>query len=133
VVSPQCPDMVIVKNTTTSPTVYLVELTCPFTRNIGAANRRKRERYLFLTTNIKDAGYQCISMPFEIGSRGHITRQNKINLAQLCNLTGVRKAQQVIKNCSNRVFTTREKVMIGQVSHWYTQNQFSRIGCLTIS
>ena len=80
VVTPQRPDMVIVKNTTTTPTVYLVELTCPFTRNITAAIRRKRERYEFLTTDIKDAGYQCINMPFENGSRGHTTRQNKINL-----------------------------------------------------
>ena len=80
VVTPQRPDMVIVKNTTKSPTVYLVELTCPFTRNITAAIRRKRERYEFLTTDIKDAGYQCINMPFENGSRGHTTRQNKINL-----------------------------------------------------
>ena len=39
-VTTQRPDMVIVN--TTPPTVYLVELTCPFTRNIEAANRRKR-------------------------------------------------------------------------------------------
>ena len=80
-VTTQRPDMVIVN--TTPPTVYLVELTCPFTRNIEAANRRKRERYQFLTTDIKEAGYQCMNMPFEFGSRGHVTRQNRITLAQL--------------------------------------------------
>ena len=84
--------MVIVKNTT-PPTVYLVELTCPFTRNIEAANSRKRERYEFLTSDIKDAGYQCYNLPFEIGSRGHVTRQNKITLGDLCNVTGVRKPE----------------------------------------
>ena len=56
------------KNSTTPPTVYLVELTCPFTRNIDAANRRKRERYEFLAADIRDAGFQCLNLPFEIGS-----------------------------------------------------------------
>ena len=58
--------MVIITNTTTPPTLYLVELTCPFTRNIEAANNRKRTRYKFLASDIKDAGYQCKNLPFEI-------------------------------------------------------------------
>ena len=52
--------MVIIKNSTTPPTVYLVELTCPITRNIDAANARKR--YKILTSDIKDAGYQCYTL-----------------------------------------------------------------------
>ena len=116
-VTTQRPDMVIVKNSTTPPTVYLVELTCPFTRNIEAANRRKRERYEFLTTDIKEAGYQCMNMPFEIGSRGHVTRQNKITLAQLCSVTGVRKAQQVIKNCSKIVLLGSYSIYNSRRSH----------------
>ena len=40
---------------------------------------------------------------FEIGSRGHVTRNNRITLAELCHMTGVRKPQQVIRNCSKIV------------------------------
>ena len=116
-ITPQRPDMVIIKNTTTPPTVYLVELTCPFTRNIDAANRRKRERYEFLAADIKDAGYQCINLPFEIGSRGHVTRQNRITLSQLCSVTGVKRAQQVIKNCSKIVLLGSYSIYNSRRSH----------------
>ena len=56
VITSQRPDMVIVNKNTTPPTVYLLELTCPFTRNIAAANSRKRARYEFLAADIQEAG-----------------------------------------------------------------------------
>ena len=67
------PDLVIVNTNTNTTTLMLVELTIPFTSNIEAANRRKRERYEFLTSDIKEAGYNCNNLPLELGSRGHIT------------------------------------------------------------
>ena len=51
--------------------------TCPFTRNIEAANNRKRARYEFLTRDIKDVGYQCKNLLFDIGSCGDVTRPNR--------------------------------------------------------
>ena len=53
-ITSQRPDMVIINKNSTPSTVYLVELTCPFTRNIAAANTRKRARYEFLASDIKD-------------------------------------------------------------------------------
>ena len=88
---------------TIPPTVYLVELTCPSTRNIEAANTRKRTRYEFLATDIQELGFQCHNFPFEIGSRGHVTLHNRGTLSHLCHVTGIRKTQQVIKNCSKLV------------------------------
>ena len=76
VITTQRPDLVIVNRNTTPPTVLLAELTCPFTRNIEAENKRKRERYEFLVTDIEEAGYKCSNLPFEIGSRGHVTQSN---------------------------------------------------------
>ena len=70
VVTTQRPDMVIINKNTSPTTVLLVELTCPFTRNIEAANTRKRARYEFLTADIEDLGYKCSNLPSEIGSRG---------------------------------------------------------------
>ena len=47
-----------------SRSVMLVELTIPFT--IEAANKRKRERYEFLSSDINNAGYRCSNLPLEV-------------------------------------------------------------------
>ena len=90
------PDLVIVNVNV----MVLAELTIAFTSNIEAANRRKRERYEFLTSDIKDAGYNCSNLPLEVGSRGHITPRNRETLLYLCHTFGIRKFQQVIRNSS---------------------------------
>ena len=77
VIAAQRPDLVTIDNSTNPPTVTLVELTIPFTRNIMDANNRKRSRYEFLAADIEAAGYQCINLPIEICSRGHITNRNR--------------------------------------------------------
>ena len=102
-VTTQRPDIVIINTNTTPATVLLVELTCPFTRNIEAANARKRLRYEFLAADIEQAGYKCSNLPFEIGSRGHVTQSNRNTLVHICHVTGIRKPQQVMKNCSKIV------------------------------
>ena len=65
--------------------MYLLELTVCFERveNIEAANSRKYERYSALLEDIKEMGYQCKNIPFEVGSRGHLTLENKSGLAIL--------------------------------------------------
>ena len=94
------PDLVIV-NTNTSPTsVVLVELTIPFTRNIEAANSRKRTRYEFLTADIQEAGYSCTNLPLEVGSRGYITSRNKESFTYICHLFKIKKFHHIMKNCS---------------------------------
>ena len=53
-----------------------------------AANARKNDRYSSLADDIKEAGYACKNIPFNIGSRGHITLENKLKLTivhKLCN------------------------------------------------
>ena len=82
VTSSRC-DLVIIDNSTTPATVYLFELTICFERqdNIDRANARKRERYSSLSADIQEAGYSCINIPFEVGSRGHLTLANKSRLS----------------------------------------------------
>ena len=96
----QRPDLVLVDNSTNPSSVILVELTIPFTRNIAAANSRKRDRYEFLAADIEANGYKCSNMPLEICSRGHISARNRETLIYLCRKLNVRKFQQVLKNCS---------------------------------
>ena len=79
------PDIVIVDSSNRS--VWLLELTVSFESNFEAANRRKKERYSSLAADIEDENFQCHNLPFEIGSRGHISSENKSTLVllhQLC-------------------------------------------------
>ena len=73
------PDLVIIDSSTSPQTVYLYELTVCFERtgNLEAANSRKYVRYSSLTTDIEDNGYTCKNIPFEVGSRGHLTPDNR--------------------------------------------------------
>ena len=96
----QRPDLVIVDTTTSPTTVFLVELTIPFTRNIDAANTRKRVRYEFLASDLEAAGYKCINLPLEVCSRGHLTPRNRETLIFLCHKFKIRKYQQILRNCS---------------------------------
>ena len=82
VTSSRC-DLVVIDSSTQPATVYLFELTICFERedNIAAANRRKYDRYTALTEDIQEAGYSCRNIPFEVGSRGHLTLENKSKLS----------------------------------------------------
>ena len=94
------PDIVLVNRNTTPTSVILLEITIPFSRNIEAANTRKRNRYEFLTSDIQDAGYNCSNMPLEVGSRGHLTSRNRETLIYICHMVGIRKYQQILRNYS---------------------------------
>ena len=77
------PDLVVIDSSTQPPTVYLFELTICFEKvgSMEAANQRKYNRYTALSTDIADAGYSCKNIPFEVGSRGHLSLENKSRLA----------------------------------------------------
>ena len=63
--------------------IYLMELTCSFERNIEAANLRKTIRYTTLKSDIEQQGYTCILVPFEVGSRGYVTKSNRTNIVNI--------------------------------------------------
>ena len=123
-ITSQRPDMVIIDKNTTPLTVLLVELTCPFTRNITAANTRKRERYEFLSSDIKEAGFTCMNLPFEIGSRGHVTLSNKNTLSSICKVTGIKKIQHVIRNCSKLVLLASYYIYNARSCHDWTGQDY---------
>ena len=77
------PDLVIVDTSAVPHTIYLYELTVCFEKegNFEAANLRKRSRYEALASDLKEKGYNVCNIPFEIGSRGHLSRDTKINLS----------------------------------------------------
>jgi hypothetical protein len=85
------PDIVIINCNTSPSSVLLVELTVPFSKNIEAANARKRARYEFLTSDNTEAGFSCSNIPLEVCSRGQITSRNRETLLFLCHTFGIRK------------------------------------------
>ena len=93
------PYIVLIDNC--SRTVWLFELTVSFESNMEAANKRKKERYESLAADIEDENFKCNNMPFEIGSRGHISLANKSTLVLMHQLCQPRtKLSQFIKNIS---------------------------------
>ena len=94
------PDITLIDRRHEPASVTLVELTIPFTSGINAAADRKRARYEFLSNDIKDAGFQCQTIPIEVCSRGHINSRNRSSLASIFHTCQVKKYQQTIKSLS---------------------------------
>ena len=61
----------------------LLELTCSFERNAGAANLRKTLRYTALKSDLEDRGFRCLLVSFEVGSRGHVRKASKSNVLNI--------------------------------------------------
>ena len=119
VVTASRPDLVIVDSSTPIKTVYLFELSVCFeqTDNIQKAHQKKYDRYCPLTQDIEDRGFNCKNIPFEVGSRGHLTLENKSILTiihKLCNTkTKFKKFYQNISKtsllCSYSIYLSREE------------------------
>ena len=75
------PDLVIINRS--EKKIWLLELTCCFEKNEQSAHARKNERYNALKTDLEERGYICHLIPFEVGSRGHVSRANKTNLMNI--------------------------------------------------
>ena len=110
------PDLVVIDNTEKS--VYLFELTVCFEseKNIDAAHNRKYERYSGLAEDIKENGYKCYNIPFEIGSRGHLTTKNRCTLATMHSLckpssnfkTFLRNVTKTSLVCSYSIYLSKD-------------------------
>ena len=117
------PDLVIVDSSSSPQTVYLYELTVCFERtgNLEAANSRKYSRYTGLASDIEDNGYSCKNIPFEVGSRGHLTPDNRSRLSILHKLCSPsvkfsRFCQNITKTsllCSYSIYLSRNDPWTG--------------------
>ena len=93
------PDLVIIHKT--EKTVWLFELTVSFETNTEAAHARKKERYASLAEDIEAEGYKCNNVPFEVGSRGHITLGNKSTLTTMHSICNPKtRLKQFVQNIS---------------------------------
>ena len=72
------PDLVIINRK--EKIIELLELSCSFETNTESAHNAKYRKYLTLKTDLEDQGWTVYLTPFEIGSRGHVTNQNKMSI-----------------------------------------------------
>mgnify|MGYP007114566149 CR=1 FL=1 len=63
----------------------------------GADRDRKEARYQYLSEDIRQNGYKCSNMPFEIGARGYISPRNRETLMFLSHTCRVAKPKNLIK------------------------------------
>ena len=94
------PDITLVDRRKEPASVTLIELTIPFTSGINAAAERKRARYEFLSNDIKEAGFQCTTIPIEVCSRGHINSRNRSSLTNIFHTCRVKKNQKTVRSLS---------------------------------
>ena len=72
-----------------------------FETNTEAAHARKKERYASLAEDIEAEGYKCNNVPFEVGSRGHITLGNKSTLTTMHSICNPKtRLKQFVQNIS---------------------------------
>ena len=69
------PDLVILNRS--KKEIELLELTCSFEKNIEMAHLRKAKKYHDLKIDLEGVGWKVHLIPFEVGSRGQITKRNK--------------------------------------------------------
>ena len=82
------PDLVILDRTNRK--IFLLELTCSFESNIQSANALKTLRYTPLKLDLEEAGFYCNLVPFEIGSRGYVSKSNRANLINTFVTNGIK-------------------------------------------
>ena len=74
------PDVVIVNQSLKEITI--LELTCSYETNIESANTYKSTKYNDLKKDLEKAGWKTKLIPFEIGSRGLVTKRNKTTISK---------------------------------------------------
>ena len=109
------PDIVILNRAAKS--IELLKFTCSYESNIEKATTLKNRKYLDLKTDLEQAGWHTQLVTFEAGSRGLVTKRNKISIYNSTkrNQTNI-KHKQVTKGiskiallCSFAIFQARCK------------------------
>ena len=76
--------------------IELLELTCSFENNIESAHLRKTKNYNDLKVDLEKAGWTVFLVPFEIGSRGLMTRRNRDSLIKVLKRNSIKLKHALI-------------------------------------
>ena len=124
------PDLVILDTATTPQTIYLCELTVCFEKagNFEAAHLRKKQRYAGLKSDLEEKGFTVYNLPFEVGSRGHISLENKSILGTIHKLckTPV-KLKRFYENICKTSLLCSYAIYLSRGDPWTTTNLLSPV------
>ena len=99
--------------------IALMELTCCLQRNTENAQNRKKLAYTDLQLALIDKGYNVILTPFEVGSSGHITKQNKTQIEMTLKMFNIRIRKNLFKHLSQiSLLATMSVFYAYQVKEW---------------
>ena len=97
--SQQRPDLVILNRK--EKLISLIELTVSFETNFEDAHARKTQRYSQMKSDLESKGFQCFLLPLEVGSRGHISKKNKITIVNTLVRNKLKlRFNDILKGCS---------------------------------
>ena len=95
----QKPDIVILNRN--EKKIFLLELTCSLEQNSNTANAYKTSKYTPLKSDLEAQGLSVSLVPFEVGSRGHVTRENKMRLITVFVKNGLKQSvHKLVKQIS---------------------------------
>ena len=96
---------------------------------IDLKKARKQERYQSLTSDIEEAGFNCNNIPFEIGSRGHITLPNKTTLTTIHALCNPKtKLKHFIQNISRTTLLCSYSIYLSRnESNWTLRPRYYKL------
>ena len=80
-VTSERPDLVFLDRS--KKAIHIYELTCRFEKNIDSAYLRKNGNYNDLKSDLEEAGCTTSLTPFELGSRGYVTKRNYATLTEI--------------------------------------------------
>ena len=95
----QRPDIILINRKDRK--ISILELTISFEKNINSANLRKGLRYHGLSQDLIERGWETENIPFEIGSRGLVTKRNKKCISEASQKHNIKvKKTQMFKELS---------------------------------
>ena len=111
------PDLVLIKRK--EKKIIIMELTCPLEYNVDHAHTEKAAKYTPLELSLIEKGFKVQLMPFEIGSSGHITRQNKARIQDTLKIFNIKLKPQILTNLAKiSLICTMSIFHAYQTSEW---------------
>lgn len=120
----QKPDICIVEPS--KKCVTLLELSVPFEPNIDKARSTKLERYASLVADINDmTDWHCDLVCLEVGSRGLITKDNKMQIKRVFNIVKEKRMNSIYADISLRANSASYAIFNARFcSVWIDSNMF---------
>ena len=97
------PDLVIINRE--EKKIELMDLTCSFEKNIDQAHIRKSDGYNDLKLDIQKEGWTVYLTPYEVGSRGQVTKRNKDSIIKVLK-------RNKVKTNNSKLFKDMSKISL---------------------